>query len=166
MGTTDTTLTVPDAITPIVGWREMRATVGRWLTSPYTPMVWTGNQWYEAYCLPVEQRYMVVSYTGTTCSQAPGLGCGCGFHAVPQLFSPRPWSSRLMARVELAGRVIQHKGGWRAQFARLTAIVGPSPHRLVGGIVASVTFAQLADRLGVELLTYDQQTENDIVEAA
>jgi hypothetical protein len=76
---------------------------------------------------------------------APQEECSCGFYAMKELSSVEPWGGphTILGRVELAGKVIEHEAGYRAQYARVTELIpihGIESHSML-----------LADRLGLPL---------------
>jgi hypothetical protein len=59
--------------------------------------------------------------------EAPDLACGCGIHAAREPSAVLSYLrgrdepgtvARVLGRVQLWGRVIEHEGGWRAERAR------------------------------------------------
>jgi hypothetical protein len=76
---------------------------------------------------------------------APQEECSCGFYAMKTLSSVEPWGGphTILGRVELAGKVIEHEFGYRAQHARVTELIpilGTGSNPML-----------LADRLGLPL---------------
>jgi hypothetical protein len=53
------------------------------------------------------------------CPEAPGLGCDCGFNAMKEMSDARRllerWRGFVLLEVELYGRLIEHRDGWRAE---------------------------------------------------
>jgi len=113
---------VPLYIDPVRGlraWRHARQEDGRVLLYPlvmHSESPWPVGEWITA------QRH--VSGFGDD-HAAPGRLCNCGIHAIASkdaLLRQYGFSIHTLGEVELAGRVIVHSGGWRAERARISAI--------------------------------------------
>ncbi len=124
---------VPDMIEPIVGWRTWNAQ-GYKNQTLLGSLVWN-EIWQPGRVMQAECVRQARSLEGCCCgkyflSQIP-LGCTCGIYAhrtYQQLLAARPndkefyryplWSSAIIhGEVNLWGRVIQGKKGYRAQYA-------------------------------------------------
>lgn len=107
---------VPDAVTPIVGWRAWilvpRGGRRPKISSIGYPCAWPQGEAMRAECGKRDG-----------CSPAPGEGCDCGIHALKNLEAvledvPKPlFPPLVLGRVALWGRVIVGSRGWRAEFA-------------------------------------------------
>jgi hypothetical protein len=150
----------PDLIEPIVGYRAWRFTASERAVQLFAVTLiaddlgdenpWEGawSGWVRASC-PADE--------GTPL--APDEGCSCGFYAMktPDAVAcftatshVRPYADDtdvtngvVFGRVELAGKVIEHETGYRAERARIAELI---PTTTDGGVTLS-----LARRLGVPL---------------
>jgi hypothetical protein len=150
----------PDGITPLVGYRVWTLSVGtgrRTLRSMNgqivqevdlnQPLGGRANGWLAARCLMNEH-------------QAPDESCHCGFYAVKSLFrlgrllplTTTGWATGRMAdrraatflvagRVDLAGKIVEHDLGYRAERMRVA--------ELLAFCGTEQTVARFARRLGV-----------------
>jgi hypothetical protein len=144
---------VPDGIGPIIGYRAWRYRIepqrlypltsvpawAIWNPSHRTGRTWKGasSDWVTASCRTHGREPMHV---------APAEGCSCGFYAFRELASSVRTSLSsdvVLGRVELAGKVIEHDWGFRAQRARIVELI---PLRGAEGSVRV-----LASRLGVPI---------------
>ena len=128
----------PDAIEPITAYRVWLADRAGNLSSLGPRRAWPPETWMQAEC-----RF--------TPHDAPVAGCSCGIYAKKDLdgvvalsirMFPWMWSSAnrgaaraltpttllrkrvgILGKVELAGKVIEHDGGYRAERARIAEIV-------------------------------------------
>jgi DNA-binding CsgD family transcriptional regulator len=133
---------IPDGIEPIVGYRlwGYRSTDGRGelhsfnchLGDTTCPWEGAGSSWVVALCSQDRRRHAV-----------PDEKCTCGFYAMNELarlvaVAPLPLSvlsgiipiedsdeddMMVMGRVELAGKVIEHDYGYRAERARIAELI-------------------------------------------
>jgi hypothetical protein len=86
-------------------------------------------------------------------AEVPDEACSCGFYALrdltPELiravafYRKLKWSGRVVGRVLLAGKIVEHEMGYRAQLARIAELIP------VEGTEWSVT--QLAERLDLPI---------------
>jgi hypothetical protein len=126
-------LTIPDGITPFLGyrlWRAQPADNGSWtLRSPLYPHLWTGGR-QEAVCHISGETNLrklwadLGKQVDHGPSEVPAKGCVCGFHASTTEMGALWGSGALLERmlvgsVKLWGRVIPGERGWRAQYARV-----------------------------------------------
>jgi hypothetical protein len=153
----------PDAIEPIIGYRAWQFGLieGRALLNPMSSPVttaagrlawpdWEGaaHDWVTASCL---------MRGGEPWHVAPVEGCSCGFYAmraldpVVQGFGAAP--GIVFGRVELAGKIIEHDFGFRAERARIAEFI---PLR---GRERSIMM--LANRLGVPMAPSIDLTRNE-----
>jgi hypothetical protein len=128
----------PDAIEPITAYRLWLADRAGNLSSLGSRSAWPPETWIQAECLFKPH-------------DAPVAGCSCGIYAKKDLegvvalsirLFPWMWSSAnrgavraptpttllrkrvgILGKVELAGKVIEHDGGYRAERARIAEIV-------------------------------------------
>jgi hypothetical protein len=125
---------IPDGIEPIVGFRMWFYTLHRsrpqlhpirLMGNATCPSPWDGAEsgWVDASCAagPVDPEHV------------PGWGCTCGFYATKDLAAFRmlpilmdlPHADGvgwIFGRVELAGKIIEHDYGYRAQRARIAEL--------------------------------------------
>jgi hypothetical protein len=111
-------------IDPIVGWRAWhlrRTAEGPALVAATTGRgTWPARRAFDARCRP--NRRSVAGAPDPSPHRSPVLGCTCGIYASDTLgslivpgrpFPPVP----VLGTVSLWGRVIEHRAGWRAEFA-------------------------------------------------
>jgi hypothetical protein len=116
---------IPDAIEPITAFRVWRADLFMRLHSLNNEVQWQPDEWTVARC----------RWTGHT---APHEGCTCGLYAAKSfelamaiaagvLTTTSPGDSMpttaIVGRVQLAGKVIEHARGYRAEHARVVEIL-------------------------------------------
>jgi len=120
----------PDGFEPIVAYRGWWLDTGLFGAPVLCSMsgqaahVWTRG-WNRATCPRVDRGVPTPGH------QAPAEGCSCGFYAVKDLVQISPLlqmraSDRprvVMGIVELAGTIIEHDFGYRAERARITGII-------------------------------------------
>jgi hypothetical protein len=128
---------VPDAIEPIAAYRMWVYTMRGFTphlhplcsTGDHEPSPWDGAEsaWVTATC----------SSGSTDPDHVPGLSCTCGFYAVKALATlvEGPiWNmdlpaedaiekGRIFGRIKLAGKVIEHDRGYRAERARIDKLI-------------------------------------------
>lgn len=131
---------IPDGIEPIVAYRAWRCEVrdGRPVLRSVSPISrrseWTAGGWTRAECLARGARSR---RRRDPTHEVPAEGCTCGIYALRELspvFLPGdPIGFRsdstppiLVGRVQLAGKVIEHEEGYRAERARLLEVL-PAP---------------------------------------
>lgn len=90
-------------------------------------MDWVPGTWAQAVC----ERFTPPPLYGTGGHSAPGEGCSCGFYAAKALvhsvdLARAAPTGLLVGRVELAGKVIEHDEGYRAERARIVELL-PMP---------------------------------------
>jgi len=118
----------PDLATPLVGWRIWYVgadAAGPTLVSPVAPCTWPSRSAMTAAC-----RH--------GCDEVPSWTCTCGLYAAKDidlalvlaagvLTSTSPGDSMpataIVGKVELAGKVIEHDRGYRAERARVVEIL-------------------------------------------
>lgn len=126
----------PDAIEPIVAyrsWKLVRRPRGLALAS-LNRLLWRGADWHTAKC----GRDVKAPH------EAPMEGCLCGFYAVKDLRTlgslrllPRADATFVVGRVLIAGKVIEHDEGYRAERARvLDVLPGPGQEELASDLAA------------------------------
>jgi hypothetical protein len=116
---------IPDAIEPITAFRVWRADLFMRLHSLNNEVQWQPDEWTVARC----------PWTG---HRAPHEGCTCGLYAAKNfelamaiaagvLTTTSPGDSMpttaIVGRVQLAGKVIEHARGYRAEHARVVEIL-------------------------------------------
>lgn len=108
---------IPDFVAPIVGYR-----VWKWDTAGLTSL--NGERW-----LPSKPLTARCRLSGAGCAQcAPHMGCTCGIYAAKNLGRMRLVGCGgygPIGEVFLWGTVVEHKAGWRAQFAYPKSFVLP-----------------------------------------
>jgi hypothetical protein len=160
---------VPDSIEPLVGYRAWHVARASLLPIGHrdpaaTTSPWDGanRHWVSATCSfetpePVtdsmrERLQHIYSKLGLPSESfpegphtVPGEGCSCGFYAMKELSSMLGFSAPgvVLGRVELAGKVIEHNLGYRAERARITELISIAGDRR--------SAAELALRLGLPL---------------
>jgi hypothetical protein len=130
---------VPDGIDPIVGYRAWYYTIGqrgarlhplvqRGSGSPTGVGDWDGASWswVTATCSHVAASWHVAPEEDCTCgfyamSTLPPVVPGCGFRTAE--IGPGSTSGVVLGRVELAGKIIEHEWGYRAERARIVELI-------------------------------------------
>lgn len=150
---------IPDGIDPIVGYRAWYYTIGQ-RGARLQPLVQRGSggttgisdwdgaswSWVTATCSHPAASWHVAPQEDCTCgfyamSTLPPVVSGCGFRTAQ--IGPGSTSGVVMGRVELAGKIIEHEWGYRAERARIAELI---PFR---GTEQSVMI--LAARLGLPI---------------
>jgi hypothetical protein len=120
---------VPDAISPITGYRVWEVLGDGFFKSPNEVSAWEEGRWMRATCARFLRRAGV---DPEAAHRAPAEYCRCGFYAfksadrvIEQLERYRRLPSRrhipyVSGVVELAGKVIEHEHGYRAELARIS----------------------------------------------
>jgi hypothetical protein len=159
---------IPDGIEPVVGYRAWRFELDRQGVSLYPlsllgedggPSVWNlaVRGWATASCLinPRKGLHVVGDCACggddprcPICSPphpAPQEGCSCGFYALKAvpLDMSCGGSDFVFGRVELAGKVIEHDFGYRAERARIAELIPISG--------AQRSALHVANRLGIPI---------------
>ena len=131
---------IPDGIEPLVGYRLWFFTLGyrraqlhslRSSASPLDPLKYT--DWEGA------ESCWVVASCSLGSHVAPAEDCSCGFYAMTRLSEPLTYASLhrtwpvgsgpdiefgiVLGRVELAGKIIEHQHGYRAERARIAELI-------------------------------------------
>jgi hypothetical protein len=145
----------PDAIQPIVGYRAWRYEPNdAW--SPLHPMarrpgeVWRAGGWTQARCLAGGLSAYVRRSREQGRHPAPQEGCTCGLYAMRGLdellidlatlgIPVIAWTGVILGRVELAGKVIEHDRGYRAERGRVAELFS-SPARLEVPFAVAATY--------------------------
>jgi hypothetical protein len=95
---------------PVVGWRSWEVSNNKFLTSPH--LVWVPRERVEATC---------EKFFASDEHMAPELDCSCGIYAFDSLKAMKTeyyWTSfPISGEVWLWGKIVQHKTGFRAQYA-------------------------------------------------
>jgi hypothetical protein len=140
---------IPDAIEPITAYRMWIATADGVLYSPTDAGAWAPNTWTTALCRFREHA-------------APHERCTCGLYAAKDLrfvlaalghgrFSPPRLDTQpttfVVARVHLAGKVIEHDHGYRAERARVAQILPIEGRRDWAEVVATKYGAEIAEEV-------------------
>lgn len=121
---------VPDAIQPLTGYRMWTyVLLGR--TATLHSMTCSGPRGCPWAAAPTD-------WVGSSCyrndhpwHRPPEEECSCGIHAVPTVdlllgrFAPLMGDAtgQVMGRVELAGKIIEHEYGYRAEKARIAELI-------------------------------------------
>ena len=130
---------VPDAIEPLTAFRAWRH-VPNDSRAQLHPMarrpgeVWLPNAWTEARCLAGGLSAYVRRSHAVEPHAAPHEGCTCGLYGMRTLddlvdelstLGLRALSSAgiVVGRVELAGKVVEHELGYRAQYGRVVELL-------------------------------------------
>jgi hypothetical protein len=119
-------LRVPDAFTPVVGFRRFSVP---WLHfEPYHYLVQRGHRWTPK--APTVAQ--CIRLGGTVCGHpVPAQECGCGLYAwldvggalsYDEMGTPNRW---VLASVIGWGRVLFDKDFWRAEMAQVVALADP-----------------------------------------
>jgi hypothetical protein len=143
---------VPDGIDPITAFRAWRVDSDLRLHSPNVETEWVPGEWLVAKC----------ERTGHT---APSEGCSCGVYAakdiqivlrlaavVPLLANRLHDGVAVIGRVWLAGKVIEHDDGYRAQCARVSQILPVSGSRQQAEDVATRFGVPLGEEIPAEAI--------------
>lgn len=138
---------IPDGIQPIVAYRlwtyvltKRGASLHSLTCEGIRPCPWedAGPGWVVASCTEMQGH------------AAPANQCSCGVYAVPSIpellshaepFERGDGVGAVMGRVELAGKVIEHQRGYRAERARIVGLVP------IEGVTRDVM--RLGSRLGI-----------------
>jgi hypothetical protein len=119
---TEVRVRVPDSIVPINAFRVWWADPISRLHSLNAETVWRPLQWTTARCTK-------------NAHEAPTEGCTCGLYASKELDELLPLAASMvpvhgerhprfiLGRVELAGKVVEHTNGYRAERARVAEII-------------------------------------------
>jgi hypothetical protein len=117
---------IPDGIEPIVGYRMWIYTLLHGgaqlhsLTDPATGWDEAGSRWIVSSCKSPDSPSWHV---------APGADCTCGFYSVKTLIQLRkmaavhPLGDTVFGRIELAGTIVEHEYGYRAERARIALLI-------------------------------------------
>lgn len=165
-------LVVPDAVTPLVGWRawSVRGLPALRLVSVFSYVSWLpGHNVVVAECRPDANLHGWQWRDLTACPEAPTPGCNCGIHACADPSSDvlheaiacslASVHGGAVGRVALWGRVVQHEDGFRAQYARLTGLVIGHPALWRLSDAQGAPEVDLARRYKVPLLTWESIRE-------
>ena len=143
----------PDLIEPVVGFRSWRTLDGH-ISSPYVPVRWHDPVLHAVCHQSVAvhgQRFVDGPH------RAPHHDCRCGiyaYHAPPHRFAKIDFRT-VPGIVTMWGRIEVHRGGMRAEHARICALAffdgwGGRQRRAAGEVAAT---------LSVELIRYDEMQE-------
>jgi hypothetical protein len=158
---------VPDAIEPVTAYRAWRY-VPQDMRASLHPMArrpgeaWLPDAWTEARCLAGGLSAYVIRSHDLGHHQAPREGCTCGLYAMKNLDDlvaellmlglPAMSSAGIVVgKVELAGRVIEHELGYRAQYGRVVELLS-APGVLEAPFAAAASYGvpvsnELADSI-------------------
>ena len=132
------------------GWSVLRS--GLLTSTTFIDSVWEPGSWLEA---GVHQSIFDSAHT------APSVGCDCGIHALKSERRLRAMfaeiGSTVLGQVELAGRVIEHDAGYRAERARVSGIFLWSPPHVDLHAQERILLRarQAAERYAVPLLAFE-----------
>jgi hypothetical protein len=120
---------VPDAISPLVGYREwdvIDELGAPRLLSLFRPTEWPYDRPVRAQCLRHDRWEW---WLREPAHQIPGTTCACGVYAhLDPVFEPaKGVTERRVSGVVLGwGRYVLGSSGWRAEYARIGALVRPA----------------------------------------
>jgi hypothetical protein len=134
---------IPDMITPIEAYRLWKFTIradGSWLS----PIAAKGPAWQPGWNTATCQTAPVPLLSAP--HRAPAEGCACGLYGRMELdvapssgiLDQSLWGE-IAGKVELAGKVIEHEEGYRAERARLVELI-PLPHQIVQAAILSMAY--------------------------
>lgn len=126
-------------------WRVEELLTGPQLTSPYREDLWSPGLALEARCKESSpRRELPVAHREEPAAPPPVQACSCGIYAYHQVGSMiNDVASDLVGGAVLCwGRIVIHREGLRAQFARPLALCYPS--RFLGGARARALLERLA----------------------
>lgn len=117
-------MNVPDAITPVEGYRAWGLGLGRlWSMRAPTPTPWPTSGPLRARCLKDRNPLVGRAEPVAGCHYAPSPGCSCGVYAAWE-----PWELEsislgppfvlVVGRVWGWGRVVLGTRGWRAEYVQ------------------------------------------------
>lgn len=140
----------PDLIEPVVGFRSWRTLDGH-ISSPYVPV-----RWHDPVLHAVCHQSVAVSAQGFVSEphRAPHPDCRCGiyaYHAPPHRFAKIDFRT-VPGIVTMWGRIEVHRGGMRAEHARICALAF---FRGWGGRQKRAA-SEVAENLSVELVDYEK----------
>lgn len=118
---------VPDTVEPVRGWRAWRMYKAGLLGSLTRSCVWPPHQAMEALCIPNSLSQEI--------GHIPEEKCTCGLYSLKRAdqqlhvytLDDRWYRLYSFGVSAFWGKVIEHKGGYRAQFGYPELIVVPSP---------------------------------------
>jgi hypothetical protein len=144
---------IPDAIEPIVAYRVWSVELpgGDAVLHSMNGTPWERAAWSRAEC----GRPNVEPFVRISSHESPAEGCSCGIYAVKELpyVAPVTWALRtgsavyLLGTVELAGKVIEHDRGYRAERARVLEILPAPGQESLAEHVAAAYGARVSDDL-------------------
>jgi hypothetical protein len=153
----DSPFQVPDAIEPIVAYRAWRCEVreGRPILHSVSERAEWDPGWMHAECLPRGPRSRRRPEAD---HEVPAEGCTCGVYALKELspvmlpFAPPfrsvvPMPPFLVGKVQLAGKVIEHEDGYRAERARIAEILPTPGQEPLAELVAETYGAKVSEEL-------------------
>lgn len=129
---------IPDLIEPIVGWRCWRVyndgSLAALNAGSYGPEVWPPREAKQATCH--KSTYLNPLAGRRDHTNGPRESCSCGYYAA-KLLSKAQWpeSNYAYGRVAMWGKVIEHEGGFRGEYAYPieVIIVAKSGHSVSNG---------------------------------
>lgn len=110
----------PDLIEPVVGFRKWRLT-GDKLSSPIVPLPWS-RPVMEARCYWSPLLENQKKLEGAHAAPHPACKCGIYVDYEPRRRSPPVYDACVFGIVTVWGRIELHRGGMRAQHARVEAL--------------------------------------------
>ena len=152
-------LTIPDGIEPIVAYRAWACRLDGieptllslgghggdvwndasddWVRASCAMHQWMSEAAREAFR---DRGLPVPSLVDRDAHAAPAEGCSCGFYALKSVADAFEMAERIdrtvIGRVKLAGKVIEHEFGYRAQLARIDALIPARGHESLTAMVA------------------------------
>lgn len=131
---------IPDGIQPIVAYRAWRYDGGRQRDAlqPFRRGFGWHKGWNLASCLATPRGPNTATF-----HRAPAEGCSCGFYALKEpryvgALSVPPGMSMILGKVELAGKIIEHTAGYRAERARVVQLLPMRGQRRVAKSLATI----------------------------
>jgi len=127
----------PDYAEPLIGWRVwcvVETAGGLRLASVIQDETWPAGEELVARCHAHRDPSNTLLLGAA--HDAPGLECACGVHAAREPASVLSYLrgrdepgtiGRVLGRVLLWGRVVEHEGGWRASHAYPLDLVAEDP---------------------------------------
>ena len=148
-------LSRPDPVVgPVYGLRAWSVLRSGLLTSTtFIDSVWEPGSWTEA-----GAHRSVFDYEHA----APSAGCDCGIHALKSERRLRSMFAEIggtvLGQVELAGRVVEHDAGYRAERARVSGIFHWSPPHVDASARGRILLRarRAAERYAVPLLAFER----------
>lgn len=118
----------PFKLTPLTNWHNRQA--------------WSDNLTCKAACIrprvPWEPSH-----------RAPDLDCTCGVHARYRHLDENYSSNLVIGSIQAHGRIVMQRHGFRAEYAKVEALVGMPPFIQAGNWLAPALIQEVAEQHGV-----------------